>query len=71
MAEPRGDGVTLHSSTQIPHITRFVLSGIVGMSEHELRVVAPDVGGGFGSKLSTYGEEAILVALAPQARAGR
>ena len=64
VAEPRGDGVTLHTSSQIPHITRFVLSGVVGMSEHELRVVAPDVGGGFGSKLSTYGEEAILVTLA-------
>jgi carbon-monoxide dehydrogenase large subunit len=64
IAEPRGGGVTLHSSTQIPHITRFILSGVLGISEHELRVVAPDVGGGFGSKLNTYGEEALLCALA-------
>jgi aerobic carbon-monoxide dehydrogenase large subunit len=64
IAEPRGDGITLHSSTQIPHITRFVLSGVLGMSEHELRVVAPDVGGGFGSKLNTYGEEALVCAAA-------
>jgi aerobic carbon-monoxide dehydrogenase large subunit len=64
IAEPRGGGITLHSSTQIPHITRFILSGVLGMSEHELRVVAPDVGGGFGSKLNTYGEEALMCALA-------
>jgi carbon-monoxide dehydrogenase large subunit len=64
IAEPRGDGVVLHSSTQIPHITRFILSGVLGLSEHELRVVAPDVGGGFGSKLNTYGEEAVVLALA-------
>jgi carbon-monoxide dehydrogenase large subunit len=64
IAEPRGAGITLHSSTQIPHITRFILSGVLGISEHELRVVAPDVGGGFGSKLNTYGEEALLCALA-------
>jgi carbon-monoxide dehydrogenase large subunit len=64
IADPRGEGITLHSATQIPHITRFILSGVLGMSEHDLRVVAPDVGGGFGSKLNTYGEEAVLCALA-------
>ena len=37
---------------------------MLGISEHDLRVVAPDVGGGFGAKLSTYGEEALVVALA-------
>jgi carbon-monoxide dehydrogenase large subunit len=66
IAEPRGGGVVLHSATQIPHITRFILSGVLGMSEDQLRVVAPDVGGGFGSKLNTYGEEALLCALARQ-----
>lgn len=64
IAEPRGGGIILHSATQIPHVTRFILSGVLGISEHELRVVAPDVGGGFGSKLNTYGEEALLCALA-------
>ena len=69
IAQPHGDGITLRSSTQIPHITRFILSGVLGISEHDLRVVAPDVGGGFGSKLNTYGEEAVLVRPRPQAQA--
>ena len=64
LAEPQGDGVTLYSSTQVPHIARFVLSGVLGMSEDKIRVIAPDVGGGFGAKLQVYGEEALLVALA-------
>ena len=64
IAEPRGGAIVLHSSTQIPHITRFILSGVLGLSEHDLRVVAPDVGGGFGTKLNTYGEEALLCELA-------
>ena len=64
IAEARGDGLTLYSSTQIPHIARFVLSGMLGMSEDKIRVVAPDVGGGFGSKLQVYGEEALVLALA-------
>ena len=66
IAEPRGHTVVLHSATQIPHITRFILSGVLGLSEHDLRVVAPDVGGGFGSKLNTYGEEAVLCQIARQ-----
>ena len=64
LAEAAGDGVTLYSSTQIPHIARFVLSGVLGMSEDKIRVVAPDVGGGFGAKLQVYGEEALILALA-------
>jgi aerobic carbon-monoxide dehydrogenase large subunit len=64
IAEPRGDGMTLYSTTQIPHIARFILGGMVGIPEDKLRVVAPDVGGGFGSKLQVYGEEALVLALA-------
>ena len=64
IAEARGDNLTLYSSTQIPHIARFALSGMLGISEDKLRVVAPDVGGGFGSKLQVYGEEALVLALA-------
>jgi carbon-monoxide dehydrogenase large subunit len=64
IAELRGDNLTLYSSTQVPHIARFVLSGILGMPEDKLRVVAPDVGGGFGSKLQVYPEEALVMALA-------
>ena len=64
IAEPRGEKLVLYSTTQIPHIARFVLSGILGMPEDKLRVVAPDVGGGFGAKLQVYQEEALVLALA-------
>ncbi|MFF7898619.1 xanthine dehydrogenase family protein molybdopterin-binding subunit [Streptomyces sp. NPDC088817] len=55
---------TVYSATQIPHILRIMLSVVTGVPEHKLRVVAPDVGGGFGSKLQVYGEEAIAVEVA-------
>ena len=64
VGELRGDHLTLHSSTQIPHIVRLLLAGVLGVSEDKLRVIAPDVGGGFGSKLQVYGEEALVLALA-------
>jgi aerobic carbon-monoxide dehydrogenase large subunit len=64
IGEPRGDNLTLYSSTQIPHIARFVLSLILGVNEDKLRVVAPDVGGAFGSKLQVYPEEVLVLALA-------
>ena len=56
--------LTLWSSTQIPHIARLTLAGVVGIPEARLRVIAPDVGGGFGSKLDVYAEEALCLALA-------
>jgi carbon-monoxide dehydrogenase large subunit len=64
IGEPRADGMTLYSTTQIPHIARFILGGMLGIPEDKLRVVAPDVGGGFGAKLQVYGEEALVLALA-------
>jgi aerobic carbon-monoxide dehydrogenase large subunit len=64
IAEPRGDGMTLYTTTQIPHIARFILGGMLSIPEDKLRIVAPDVGGGFGSKLQVYGEEALMLALA-------
>ncbi len=64
IGEWRGDSLTLYTSTQVPHIARFVLSGVLGIPEDKLRVVAPDVGGGFGSKLQVYPEEALVAALA-------
>jgi aerobic carbon-monoxide dehydrogenase large subunit len=64
LAVPRTDNFTLYSSTQIPHIARYVLSLLTGIHEDKLRVVAPDVGGGFGSKLQVYPEEALTLALA-------
>jgi carbon-monoxide dehydrogenase large subunit len=55
---------TLWSSTQIPHIAKVTLSGTCGIAESKLRVIAPDVGGGFGSKLNVYAEEALALVLA-------
>jgi aerobic carbon-monoxide dehydrogenase large subunit len=71
--EPRGcvattiasmDEFTLWSATQIPHIAKVTLSGTCGIAEDKLRVIAPDVGGGFGSKLNVYAEEALSLVLA-------
>jgi carbon-monoxide dehydrogenase large subunit len=62
--DPVNQGFTIYTSTQVPHIAKFVLSGICGVPEQRLRVVAPDVGGGFGSKLNIYAEEALTLALA-------
>jgi aerobic carbon-monoxide dehydrogenase large subunit len=55
---------TMWSSTQIPHIARTTLALTTGIPESKLRVVAPDVGGGFGSKLQVNAEEALCLALA-------
>ncbi|WP_031172228.1 xanthine dehydrogenase family protein molybdopterin-binding subunit [Streptomyces durhamensis] len=55
---------TVYSATQIPHILRIMLATVTGIPEHKLRVIAPDVGGGFGSKLQVYGEEVLALAVA-------
>ncbi|MEQ9144965.1 MAG: xanthine dehydrogenase family protein molybdopterin-binding subunit [Parvibaculaceae bacterium] len=52
------DEYTLWTTSQNPHVARLVLSAFVGVApEHKLRVIAPDVGGGFGSKIFIYAEE--------------
>ena len=61
--------VTLWSSTQIPHIVRVLLALTTGIPEQKIRVIAPDVGGGFGSKLEFYREEIIATLVA--SRLGR
>lgn len=53
------DHLTVYSSTQIPHLMRLLFSLVTGHPEHKIRVVAPDVGGGFGCKLYMYAEEII------------
>ena len=58
------DNVTLYSTTQVPHILRLLAAAGLGLHETKLRVVAPDVGGGFGSKLDVYAEELLAIALA-------
>jgi carbon-monoxide dehydrogenase large subunit len=63
---PTVDEYTMWSSTQIPHVLRVLLALITGISESKLRVVAPDVGGGFGSKVACSAEEVITLLLAKQ-----
>ncbi|MQY07515.1 xanthine dehydrogenase family protein molybdopterin-binding subunit [Actinomadura macrotermitis] len=64
LCEPDGEEFTLYSATQIPHILRLMLATVTQIPEHRIRVVAPDVGGGFGSKLQVYGEEVLCLLLA-------
>ncbi len=53
--------VTLTCATQMPHLLRTAVADVLGMPESDLRVVAPDVGGGFGQKMSLPAEYAVLV----------
>ena len=62
--DPRTDMLTVWSSTQIPHPLRTALAKALGQPAHRIRVVAPDVGGGFGVKALPYAEELILAFLA-------
>jgi carbon-monoxide dehydrogenase large subunit len=55
------DEVTLWVTTQNPHIVRFLLSLDTGIPEHRIRVIAPEVGGGFGSKIPHYPEDAMAI----------
>lgn len=53
---------TLYTTSQNPHVARLILSAFIGIApEHKLRVIAPDVGGGFGSKIFVYAEETVCV----------
>src|SRR5207302_10329090 len=49
--------LTLWSSTQIPHLLRTLVAQMLGITENRMRVITPEVGGGFGSKLNVYAEE--------------
>lgn len=57
------DTYTVWVTSQNPHVHRLLFSAILGIPEHKLRVIAPDVGGGFGSKITVYGDEAVIVYL--------
>ena len=61
---PGEDELTVWSSTQIPHLLRAMLALVLGFPEHRIRIIAPEVGGGFGCKLNVYREEALLAHLA-------
>ncbi len=58
-----GTGIyTLHTTSQNPHVVRLVMSAFLGIApENKLRVIAPDVGGGFGSKIFIYAEETVCI----------
>jgi carbon-monoxide dehydrogenase large subunit len=60
--------VTLTCTTQMPHLTRTAVADILGFPESDLRVIAPDVGGGFGQKMSLASEYVMLVWLARKLR---
>jgi carbon-monoxide dehydrogenase large subunit len=64
LAQPVMDELTLWSTTQVPHILRVLSAVVLGIPETKIRVIAPDVGGGFGSKLNVYAEEMLVLALA-------
>jgi aerobic carbon-monoxide dehydrogenase large subunit len=61
--QPFGGDLTLYTATQIPHVLKVMIAVTLGVPEHQLRVIAPAVGGGFGSKLDVYAEELLCVAL--------
>ena len=58
------DAVTIHLSSQAPHIMKRMLAQVLNVDEHRLRVIAPDVGGGFGAKLHLYPEDVLVTAMA-------
>ncbi|WP_433267802.1 xanthine dehydrogenase family protein molybdopterin-binding subunit [Actinosynnema sp. CS-041913] len=64
VVDPTPDSATMWSSTQVPHILRWMLSAVLGIPEHKLRVIAPDVGGGFGGKLQVTPEEVLTLLVA-------
>ena len=62
VAEWRGADrqLNLYTSTQIPHLVRTLVAQMLSLEENRMRVVTPEVGGGFGSKLNVYAEEALM-----------
>jgi aerobic carbon-monoxide dehydrogenase large subunit len=66
--DPATGRVTLTCATQMPHLMRTAIADLIGMPESELRVIAPDVGGGFGQKMSLVPEYVVLVWLARKLR---
>ena len=67
LAEPDVDGtLTIYLQSQVPHMHRRWIADAVGISEHQLRIVAPDIGGGFGAKMHLYPEELLCPYLARQ-----
>ncbi|MEW2501975.1 xanthine dehydrogenase family protein molybdopterin-binding subunit [Amycolatopsis sp. NPDC047767] len=66
--DPADDKLTLWSGTQVPHIARNMIAELLGIPEGNVRVIAPDVGGGFGVKAVVYPEDVALCVIARQLR---
>ncbi|MFI7676104.1 xanthine dehydrogenase family protein molybdopterin-binding subunit [Actinophytocola sp. NPDC049390] len=64
VCDPTGEQFTLWSATQVPHILRVMLAMTLSVPEHKVRVIAPDVGGGFGGKLQVTPEEILTFLVA-------
>ena len=64
VVDPTGEQITVWAATQVPHILRTMTTVTLGVPEAKLRVIAPDVGGGFGGKIGVLPEEMLCVALA-------
>ncbi len=62
--DPASELLTLYTSSQVPHMIQTVFARLLGVPEHKLRVIAPDVGGSFGLKIHTFGDELATVAMA-------
>jgi aerobic carbon-monoxide dehydrogenase large subunit len=64
VAAPDGDRLTVWTSTQVPHLARTLISRCLGLPEEAVRVITPEVGGGFGLKAHVFPEEIVVAALA-------
>ena len=64
VVDPTGEQLTIYAATQIPHILRTFTGVVMGIPESKIRVIAPDVGGGFGGKADLFGEDMLCVAAA-------
>ncbi|MCF7552871.1 xanthine dehydrogenase family protein molybdopterin-binding subunit [Pseudonocardia sp. WMMC193] len=68
VVDPTGEQIVVWSATQVPHILRTMTTVTLGVPESKLRVIAPDVGGGFGGKIGVLPEEMLTVVLAQKLR---
>ena len=64
VVDPNGEQLTMWSATQVPHILKTMTALTVGLPEHKIRVIAPDVGGGFGGKIGVLPEEILTLLVA-------
>jgi carbon-monoxide dehydrogenase large subunit len=61
--EPGKASMTIWSSTQAPHLLKTKIAAMTGLGQHQVRAIAPEVGGGFGAKINIYGEEYVAAAI--------